>query len=444
MFKDDETLIPAPWTLVIDDPKNEKYYLAQNYLTKKRFRFRKELAGSPLGTGSREYRPFLYAEKFLIQPDRVMKEIEEEVIRFRYGYEHNEQMVTFIPTYKCHFACSYCYNQNIRDPKQENPLPAGEIVKIISPVFRNSPALTRIFSVIGGGEPMLTAQYIADISSALKREAEEDGCVFKLHMITNGHLMDRKTVDLLRSAGLAGVRITIDPDHDNVRVLAGGGPTLDKIMENMRALPDDVELQISSNVPLGKLDAFRANLQRLQPLKSKITDFNASGVMPPVTNDVVESKAPFSRMFTPEHVDFLMELIDELEEAGYKRKIVWQRVECEATRRCENVVLNMKGEVTFCAGVDGLEQCRVEINDGRLAGKRFDEIDNDSMYRDFCLGGGNPCQFMMICHTGCRMISVSNNLGWEKANCEKVFLSRASERELIKWGENGVMEVAAR
>jgi len=61
----------------------------------------------------------------------------------------------------------------------------------------------------------------------------------KASMVTNGYLLDGEKIALLSELGIASVQVTLDGPrevHDARRVLAGGGPTYERILKNVAAL----------------------------------------------------------------------------------------------------------------------------------------------------------------------------------------------------------------
>lgn len=430
-----KNFIQAPWVIIRRDLNNPEFLLIQNNLLRKRYRLPERMAGMPLGKGEASYIPFLLAEKLIATQRQIADELMFEAHAFKNRFEKGEQIVTFIPNYNCHFKCDYCYNHQTRDAKESKRLPAEEIVGIIAPVYKKSPAHKRRLDVTGGGEPLSDCEYLAKVASILQEQAREDGCSFSMSVITNGDLLNNKNVSGLMRAGLRTVRVTLDPDHDKVRVMANGAPTFDRIVSNIEALPAELELQVQSNVPPGKLDTFRELLKKLGALRGRVSDFGVSLIMPQVSGGEVTENRPYSRMYDSESVEFLLELVEAIDEAGFTRKNDWPRIECEATRRSENVTVNMKGETTFCPGVDGLEKYKTQLRDGEQSGEIYEEVDRDKLSRSFCFDAGEPCAWQFLCYTGCRLLSVSQNLGWSVANCEKLYLERMTEYELVRFSE---------
>lgn len=426
--------IQAPWVITEPDPKSEGIVLVQNNLNRKRWRLKKNIYGNPLGNGaSPEVKHYLKAEKLIMSLDETIPILEEEVKYHLYGFSKNAQIATLIPTHACQFGCPYCYNINLRDPKKESRLPSKTVASKIGEFFRNSPAQKWNLHVIGGGEPLLASNYILDVATTLRKMAGEEGRNFDLDVVTNGHLLHGEILTELIKAGLRKVRITLDPDHDKSRPLANGEPTFDKIFSNLKALPEEIELQLGSNVPLGKTAEFAILLEKLEPLKRRVTDFNVSLILEPLIKEVAHENTKSSHMYGPAEVDFLLSLIGMIDDAGFQRKNHYPQIECEAGRLCEKLVINMRGETTCCAGLDGFKEYQTELANGIVKGSMNYRVTNDQTWKKHCFSNGSPCAYLPLCHTGCRLISISKGLGWWAINCEKLYLDRLTRYELRRW-----------
>jgi uncharacterized protein len=153
---------------------------------------------------------------------------------------------TILTTYACNFRCVYCFEESVKDDvyldKETSDL-------IIQWLIRRAEAkqYKRIFLVYYGGEPLLNVRPIYDISWHLMQWAQEKKIEFGFAIITNGSLVNPDLIDKFLTVGLEQVRITIDGDreaHDKKRPLAGGGPTFDLIMDNIKSIIDRVAVGV--------------------------------------------------------------------------------------------------------------------------------------------------------------------------------------------------------
>ena len=102
-----------------------------------------------------------------------------------------------------------------------------------------------------GGEPLLAVDVIEELSERLIRLAEENHAEYSAEIVTNGYLLDRKNIEILERCRVEKCQITIDgigAAHDATRHLAGGGPTFDRIIRNIRDERIPFQVSIRQNV----------------------------------------------------------------------------------------------------------------------------------------------------------------------------------------------------
>ena len=102
-----------------------------------------------------------------------------------------------------------------------------------------------------GGEPLMGTDVIESLSPRLIRLAEERGCEYKAWIFTNGYLLTEDVVDLLLRCRVNHVHIPLDgvgATNDATRRLVGGGPTYQKIVDNIGLLKPPIRTLIRANV----------------------------------------------------------------------------------------------------------------------------------------------------------------------------------------------------
>ena len=87
-----------------------------------------------------------------------------------------------------------------------------------------------------GGEPLLAPKVIESLSARLMALADEFGVSYRANIITNGYLLTPEICEMLGKAKVFKAQVPLDgvgSAHDATRYLAGGGPTFDRIVENL-------------------------------------------------------------------------------------------------------------------------------------------------------------------------------------------------------------------
>jgi len=162
--------------------------------------------------------------------------------------------LTICPTMGCNFDCPYCF-ENHRPGKM--PAEIQEDVIRLAGRMLDASGAGAIYVTWFGGEPLLAPDVIGSMSEKLIRLAAEKKAEYSAGMITNGYLLDRTAVETLERAKVASLQITLDgigEAHDATRPLAGGGPTFDRIVSNLRREKLPFAVTVRHNVHEGNLD----------------------------------------------------------------------------------------------------------------------------------------------------------------------------------------------
>jgi uncharacterized protein len=204
--------------------------------------------GTPCDTGEkREMREAMVDAHFLIDDDTdELTSIKADILRDRFSGEY--LYLTVAPTLDCNFRCDYCYEEHL---KITMPRAVEEaLVRWVENRIRSSDELHVTWY---GGEPLLPRAYpiVLRLSEAFKKLTDERGMKYGAHLVTNGYLLDRPTMETLAGLGVELVQVTLDgpPEiHDERRYLVGGQGTFRRIIENIKETVDLAEFQLRINV----------------------------------------------------------------------------------------------------------------------------------------------------------------------------------------------------
>lgn len=137
--------------------------------------------------------------------------------------------LTLLPTEKCNFRCSYCYedykvgrmsDQTVIAIKKllENRAKAGGLKHLVISWF--------------GGEPLLEKEIVYDVSLLAKKLAKSYGFKYISDMTTNGYFLNGDTIIDLFSSGVLNYQISLDGYqniHDQTRKTINNRGTFDAI-----------------------------------------------------------------------------------------------------------------------------------------------------------------------------------------------------------------------
>jgi uncharacterized protein len=179
------------------------------------------------------------------------------------------------PTLSCNFTCPYCFEHARRGTMDASM--RKRVVEFAEKRAREQ--ASSHFEVIWyGGEPLLCQDVIADLSARFMDMCERLHMTYTADIVTNGYLLDRRAGELLRTARVKNVQITLDgPDaatHDATRHLADGSGSFDRIIDNLRELRADLHIDVRCNCHAQNVD----RLGELRELLDRIASENGLSI----------------------------------------------------------------------------------------------------------------------------------------------------------------------
>lgn len=170
---------------------------------------------------------FLIPEREFEERDRLIREA------VRAAAEESSGLI-IMPTEKCNFRCTYCYESFARGRMRP------ERVDALSKAITHRIEKARSFSLgFFGGEPLLCSDIILRLCGEALQKCYERGIFFGASMSTNASLLTPDLFEKLIGVGLVFFQVTLDGDkelHDRQRVTVKGGRTFDQIVEHLRAM----------------------------------------------------------------------------------------------------------------------------------------------------------------------------------------------------------------
>jgi len=162
--------------------------------------------------------------------------------------------LTICPTMGCNFDCPYCFENHLSGMMSQEV--QDDIVGLAERMLDGSGS-KRLSVTWFGGEPLLGTKIIESLSKRLIKLIEDRGGEYRANIITNGYLLTQESIDMLDSARVHSAQVTVDglrEAHDATRHLAGGGPTFDRIIDNLRNNKIPFTVDIRHNVHEGNRD----------------------------------------------------------------------------------------------------------------------------------------------------------------------------------------------
>lgn len=170
--------------------------------------------------------------------------------------------LTIVPTLDCNFRCIYCFSY--ARPERMSAEVQEAAVRFVEAKLAAEGSLAVTWY---GGEPTLCLNVIEELTAQLRAVCERHGAQYlPSSIVTNGFLLTEKVALRLKAAGITGAQVTLDGDrdtHNRRRPLQGGVGTFDRILDNVAAAREILEIQIRINVDRSNAGAAVAALDAL-------------------------------------------------------------------------------------------------------------------------------------------------------------------------------------
>ncbi|MBR1828798.1 MAG: radical SAM protein [Atopobiaceae bacterium] len=155
------------------------------------------------------------------------------------------------PTLSCNFDCPYCFEHHGRGRMSQEV--QDDVVSLAERMLEASEA-DELHVTWFGGEPLLAHHIVASLSERLISLASAYGAHYDASIFTNAYLLTQEIADMLAASRISRAQVTIDgigDAHDRLRPLAGGGPTFDWIVNNLRSIHIPFKVMLRQNVNAG-------------------------------------------------------------------------------------------------------------------------------------------------------------------------------------------------
>lgn len=330
----------------------------------------------------------------------------------------------------CNFACTYCYEGDMKDKIYMSDEIADLLIKFIKEKF--GPDKNALNIDFYGGEPLLSIGLIKYISGAMKAFTETRGAEYTFTLVTNGSLLKRRVAEELYPLGLRRAKITIDgpaETHNITRPFKSGAASFDTIIKNIKETCDIIKIGVGGNYTRENHKKF---LSLLDNLKTEgLTPDRLSQVkFDPVMNRTSEETGAV------EYVDGCMSvnepwiseaealLREEIMKVGYSTPKISPSpcmVELKNT-----YVVNHDGALYKCPALIGKKG--FEVGDVRTGVKDYSISHRVGIWKnDECI----DCAYLPLCFGGCRYMAYVRDGNLDRPDCRKSYLD-ASLEGLIK------------
>lgn len=245
-----------------------------------------------------------FAQALLAQGFAVEDEVSElDMIRFRSlqaRYGNRLFSATVAPTLDCNFACAYCYEKDRRANAYMGEETRTALLRYLSSQILPQGKLSLTWY---GGEPLLALDTVLETTEQLREICAKKQAEYSFCMITNGYLLNIKTLKKLLEQQIFHFQITLDGSrgtHNRRRPLTGGGTSYEMIWNNIQAMRGlDERLRIAIRVNVDK-----ENTEALAELQDKIINNGLSDFVTAYPGKVVADGECYQKELCLENQEF--------------------------------------------------------------------------------------------------------------------------------------------
>lgn len=415
------------YSVFVPIPSDKNYFLVKNYLSgavvlveRKMKDIMESLHRRNNSVNWGESKKKLISEKII-----VPKELNEEKY-FKSIFDKKRLMpsmfsICLATTTHCNLACPYCCEKGITLMTMK-----PSIYQKVLDWYKDKLADRRINAfrlVLYGGEPLIDLKGIKWFVPRLKTLTDKKGIPFYLSLITNGTLLNKKTLTFLKQYGLDTVQITLDGPphiHNQRRVGKNGKGTFWKIFENLSPLIGTVkEIVIRINFDF-------QNLKQIPLLLDLLAENNWQRK---ITLSLNATERIFPGEFcgqcfpsgSTELINGYVGLWKEAKRRNFSIPEVVDRGPCMSSER-DQVVIGPKGKIYKCIEMMGNKNLSVGDVKQRSYKKNYSKY-MEANYLNWCLEK-TDCPLVPICAGGCRFQAYIKSGNSFKVDCQRDFLEK--------------------
>jgi uncharacterized protein len=314
------------------------------------------------------------------------------------------------PTHICNLDCSYCYNDDVREPVMRE----GTLVRMVEQTFdyvRQNPLFGSCSFIWHGGEPMVPGLKFYEKVVAIQEELA-GGVKYINSIQTNGTLVNDRWIDFFKKHRFA-ISISVDGPrhlHDVYRLTHRGTGSYESVMRGVR-LAKASGLSFGVCMVLSKATKNHGKAI-LEFFAEQNLPFN---VVPMVKSGAARGRYDEIGLDQHEYADAWIELYDAWLALSDKyvycqdfvlttRSILHgQASDCVGLANCShfNISTDPVGNVYPCSSVSGNDPCLYgNINDHDLSTLLLSEV--ASHFRNRAVDPHcSTCKWQHVCHGGC-------------------------------------------
>jgi uncharacterized protein len=200
----------------------------------------------------------LAAGNYVVEEEKDEKEIyHKHYLKKKDSLFYNDKaklILTIAPTNDCNMTCPYCFEFTKYKGIMLDKV-IDQFIPFIKSVMSSFPGVKKwdlLYITWYGGEPLLAAGVIDELSKRFIEFSDSNGIEYKADIITNGLLLSRNNWEMLKRNRVGVTQVTVDGPkeiHDKSRPAKDKMlPNYETIMENISNVPDEIRITFRINV----------------------------------------------------------------------------------------------------------------------------------------------------------------------------------------------------
>ena len=357
--------------------------------------------------------------------------LKEFLNNLKYAADDRMLPITVLTTYACNFKCTYCFEESSRsNVKMSRETADATIAWLKEKVLTHR--YKKLHLTFYGGEPLLNKPILEYLAVTMKTWCEARGIAFQFLLQTNGFLMTEEVVDRYLKIGLTHVRISVDgveDSHNRTRPLRGGGPTFQRVLENIVANCRKVPIGISTSYDRGEIGH----------IEEMLNYFDRLGILPHLDRFVFSPVHPtLGPKGEPEKIvgascmcnyedDKLVEANSRIRtlmaKKGLPMKSGMSVSICPVTRDKAGLTVDQEGRLFKCNSMLG----HPELSTGNVREHTYNRKHEEFVNLDIWKQCPIDCTYMPMCSGGCRLSSFLKNQNFNTPTCHKPYLNKMAK-----------------
>lgn len=347
---------------------------------------------------------YMKENKMIFKNENDEKKYISQVMKDKYN-TNDKLEITMVVSHACNLKCVYCFegesaNENMTIEKADDIM-----YEIEQRMLREGKREVSIRYY--GGEPLMNLPVIDYVNSKMKSKYKDK---YSFSIVTNGVLLNEEIINRWTEYNWTGIKITLDGDkefNDSRRVAKDGKSTYERVMNNLKVLPDDIEVFLHIVVDERNINHFDNMFKELaeNKLQSKII-IGISYTHPHI--EVI-----------PEHrAQIVLKVAQKARQYGF---FLSNLISVDGEGICPNknhnaYVVDIDGKKLKCTGFMSMKDCPSGVYKG--------ESEKYINSEEECAS----CKYLPICNGGCQFLKYYNK---GKRYCQKKYFD-ALIKELLK------------